>query len=82
VQITAKHYKMYPNIIEDNITVETSDPACQGHLTILNDNGQPVSEQLITQAKTNVSLSLLPSDVYFIRIWDDKTVQVGKVIKK
>jgi hypothetical protein len=73
---------MYPNIIEDNITIETSDLACQGHLTILNDNGQPVSEQLITQAKTNVSLSLLPSDVYFIRIWDDKTVQVGKVIKK
>jgi hypothetical protein len=74
---------IYPNPSSSLITVET--PATAGKntfLTIFNISGQQIISHQITKQLTAVDLSGLPQGIYFVRIKDDKTVRVEKIIRQ
>ncbi|MFH1297386.1 MAG: leucine-rich repeat protein [Bacteroidota bacterium] len=70
---------IFPNPAYTNITIET---IITGHLYILNLNGQELLQQEITETTTTIDIITLPSGVYFIKLINNKTVEVGKLIKK
>ena len=70
---------IYPNPSSTNITIES--PSID-HLTILNLNGQEIITRQITGPKTKLDISNLPGGVYFVRLTNDRTVTVGKIIKQ
>ena len=53
-----------------------------GNLAIVNMEGQQLVTRQITKLKTQIDISSLPSGVYCVRLTNDKTVEVGKFIKK
>jgi hypothetical protein len=73
---------IYPNPSTGRLTVETSLTPANSQLTIMNLCGQQLITRQITSPKTQIDISSLPSGVYFVRITDDKTVEVGKSIKE
>ncbi len=74
-------FTFYPNPANDKITIETSPSPVISQLSIMNLDGQEVLTRQINQTKTQIDISSLPSGVYFVRVTNDKTVEVGKFIK-
>jgi hypothetical protein len=74
--------KLYPNPAFNDLTVETSETATQIQLSILNLEGQQLITRQLTQPKTQLDISSLPSGVYFVRLTSDKSVVTGKFIKQ
>jgi hypothetical protein len=70
-----------PNPATNEITIETSTTPAISQVSIMNLNGQEVLTSQITEPKTVIDISNLPSGVYFVRLTNDKTVEVGKIIK-
>jgi hypothetical protein len=75
-------FSLYPNPVTDKITVETSSTPTQSQLSIMNVNGQQLITRHITEPKTQIDISNLPSGVYFVRLTNNRTVEVGKFIKQ
>jgi len=73
--------KCYPNPVTDNVTIEISGESFCGNLAIVDIEGQKLISRQITEPKTQVDISNLPSGVYFVRVTGERTVQVGKFIK-
>jgi hypothetical protein len=73
---------IYPNPATDKITIEASSAHSQSQLSIMNLNGQELITRQITQPKTQLDISSLPSGVYFVRVTNDRTVTVGKFVKQ
>jgi hypothetical protein len=74
-------FSLYPNPATDIVTIETSGIAKESYLAILNSQGQKLITRQITKSKTQLDISSLPGGVYLVRLTNDKTVQVGKIIK-
>jgi hypothetical protein len=70
---------IYPNPTSSGITIEIPT---QGHLSILNLNGQQLLHREITEPITTIDVSNLPSGVYEVKMVEVKGVQVGKFIKQ
>jgi photosystem II stability/assembly factor-like uncharacterized protein len=79
---TSQVIKAFPNPANDNITIEVSDQSTKGNLSILNLNGQELLQQTITKHLTILDITTLPTGVYFLRLINNKQVQVGKIIKE
>ena len=73
---------IYPNPATDKITIERSTTPVKSQLTMMNLNGEEVLTRNLIKPKTQIDISNLPSGVYFVRVTNDKTVEVGKFIKK
>jgi hypothetical protein len=72
---------IYPNPTSTEITIETSATIGQCHLSIMNLNGKEFISYKITQPKTQIDVSTLPNGVYFVRLTNERTVEIGKFIK-
>jgi hypothetical protein len=72
---------VYPNPARDIITIETSEANFIGSLSIINCSGQQFITRQFTKPKMQIDISNLPSGVYFVRLTNDNTVAVGKIIK-
>jgi hypothetical protein len=72
---------VYPNPATDYITVELSGIVKETNLSIVNIEGQEFISRQISQPKTIIDISSMPSGVYFVRVTNEKTVEVGKIIK-
>ncbi len=70
-----------PNPAKDKITI--SYPALTGitNLSIFNVSGEKVIERQLTDNETQIDISALPRGVYFVRVQDEKMVEVGKFLK-
>jgi hypothetical protein len=73
---------VYPNPATDKITIETSPTPTKSQLSILNLTGQELISQQVSGRKTVTVINSLPSGVYFVRVTNDRTVTVGKIIKQ
>jgi hypothetical protein len=73
---------IYPNPATDKITLETTGAVKESNLAIVNAQGQELISRKITEPKTQIDISNLPSGVYFVRLLNEKTVEVGKIIKQ
>jgi len=50
--------------------------------TILNINGQEILKQTITKPSTQIDISTFQSGIYFVKLTGERSVTVGKFIKK
>jgi hypothetical protein len=73
---------IYPNPATNNITIELSGAVKESTVSIFNIEGQQLITRQITKPKTQVDISTLPSGVYFVRLTNNKTVEVGKFVKE
>ena len=81
-ELQQSKFSLYPNPSTDKITIETSTTPIKSQLSMMNLNGQEVLTRQITESKTQIDISNLPSGVYFVRLTNDKTVEVGKFVKE
>ena len=80
---TKKGIKVYPNPVNDNLTIEeTSESSNFNYLIIYDIKGKELIEQHINSSITHINMSSLDFGVYFIKIVNDKSVEVLKIIKK
>jgi hypothetical protein len=82
VSLSYEPLKIYPTPSSTRVTIETSSTLSGSQLSIMDLNGQEVVTRQITEPKTNIDISSLPSGVYFVRLTNDKTVDVGKIVKE
>jgi hypothetical protein len=73
---------LYPNLVNNFLTIETPGLDIASKLYIYNINGQELMSQQIDQTKMEIDLSNLLPGVYILRIINDKSVEVRKIIKK
>jgi photosystem II stability/assembly factor-like uncharacterized protein len=74
--------KVCPNPVRDKFTLETSLMTGKTQLSVFNVNGKEILTQWIIGNKTQVDMGNLPSGVYFLRLKNERAVEVGKVIKE
>jgi hypothetical protein len=72
----------YPNPAYTIITIETQVISAKSQFTVLNVNGQQLITRQITEPKTQLDISNLPSGVYFMRLTSGKSVEVAKFVKQ
>jgi photosystem II stability/assembly factor-like uncharacterized protein len=79
---SSKFLKIFPNPATDKITI--SSPAITGNtlLSIFNVSGEKVVERRLTDNETQIDISTLPRGVYFVRLQNEKMVEVGKMVKE
>ncbi|MDD5570646.1 MAG: T9SS type A sorting domain-containing protein [Bacteroidales bacterium] len=73
---------IYPNPATNKITIELPQPAKESTLIICSINGQELIKQQATSCRLQVDISNLPSGIYFVKVVNDKTVEVKKIIKE
>jgi len=81
-QLTPASISMYPNPARDKITIEIAEGQAPSQLSILNLNGEEVLTSSLIKPKTQIDISNLAGGVYFVRLTNDKTVEVGKFVKQ
>lgn len=73
---------IFPNPSNDKITI--SHPALTGisNLSIYSVSGEKVMEKQFSNNETQLNIGALPRGVYFVRVQDEKGIEVGKIIKQ
>jgi len=74
--------KIYPNPAKNNFISSSLAITGNSQLSIFNVNGEKVMEKQLTEPETQIDISVLPRGVYFVRLQNEKIVEVGKFIKK
>jgi hypothetical protein len=81
-QLTPASISMYPNPARDKITIEIAEGQAPSQLSMMNLNGEEVLTRSLIKPKTQIDISNLPGGVYFVRLTNNKTVEVGKFVKQ
>jgi photosystem II stability/assembly factor-like uncharacterized protein len=80
--ISSKFLNISPNPAQNEITILS--PAIMGNaqLSIFTVSGEKVLERRLIDNETQIDVSALPQGVYFVRVQDEKGIEVGKIIKQ
>ncbi len=73
---------IYPNPVKDKINISSSTLTGISQLSIFNVSGEKVIERQLTDNETQIDISTLPGGVYFVRLQNEKMVEVGKIVKE
>jgi hypothetical protein len=74
-------YTICPNPSKDKITIFSLNIIGNTQLSIYNVSGERVFERQLTDNETQIDISALPRGVYFVRVQNEKMLEVGKFIK-
>lgn len=79
---TADSFNIYPNPANDRLTI--SAPGLSGYtiITLFTLSGQQAMELRITGSKIQIDISTLPRGVYFVRVQDERMIEVTKLVKQ
>jgi photosystem II stability/assembly factor-like uncharacterized protein len=77
-----KGIEIIPNPSNDLITISSSAITGNTILSIFNVSGQKVIERQLTDNETQIDISALQRGVYFVRVQNEKMVEVGKMVKE
>jgi hypothetical protein len=69
-----------PNPSNDKITISAPATTGNSQLSIFNISGKYVIEMQLTNTETQIDISALPRGVYFVRVQNEKMVEVGKMV--
>jgi hypothetical protein len=75
-------FSVFPNPATDKITIEIAACHAPSQLSMMNLNGEEVLTRSLIKPKTQIDISNLSGGVYFVRLTNDKTVEVGKFVKQ
>jgi hypothetical protein len=81
-ELQSSQILIYPNPATDKITIKILGKPAQSGLSNVNIEGQQLITRHITEPKTQINISTMPSGVYFVRLTNERTVEVGKFIKQ
>lgn len=73
---------VFPNPSTDKITISSQLLTGITILSLFNVNGEKVLEKPLTETETQIDISALPRGLYFVRVQDEKMVEVAKIIKE
>jgi hypothetical protein len=79
---TGNGITIVPNPSNDKITISSFAKTGNTQLSIFNVSGERVIERQIKDTETQIDISALPRGVYFVRLQNDKMVEVGKMVKE
>ena len=79
---TGNGITIIPNPSNDKITISSSAITGNTQLSIFNVSGEKVLERQLTDNETQIDISALPRGVYFVRVQNEKMVEVGKMVKE
>jgi hypothetical protein len=83
LSVTDGNFIIYPNPSASQITIKTPATSQKNSiLSIYNFRGQLITTLQKTEQLTTIDISNLTSGVYFVRMTDERTVQVEKFVKK
>ncbi len=71
-----------PNPVKDIFTIESSGLHGNTLLLVFNVDGKAIMERHITTDKTEIDISSLSKGVYFLKLINEKSVEVGEIIKE
>jgi hypothetical protein len=71
-----------PNPVIDKITISSTAITGDTHLSIFKVNGEKVLERQLTETETQIDISTLARGIYFIRLQNEKMVEVEKMVKE
>ena len=74
--------RLIPNPSKDKITISSTLTTGNTQLSIFNISGEKVLERQLTENETQIDISALPRGVYFVRLQNEKMVEVGKMVKE
>lgn len=73
----------YPNPVSDLLTIEiTNAPLSDTKVFVLDLTGKVIFEQLMSTAKTEVSMNNQPAGIYLVKVQSGSTQKVFKLIKE
>ncbi|MFA6923494.1 MAG: YCF48-related protein [Bacteroidales bacterium] len=72
---------IYPNPATNNITIEIPKITEGSTIYVCNINGQELIKQRTNTSKTKLDVSTLPGGVYFVKVVNEKGVNLGKFVK-
>lgn len=78
----SNYFKLSPNPAKDWIIISISELTANFLLSIFNVRGEKILERQLTDNETQLDISALPRGVYFVRVQDEKGVQVAKMVKE
>lgn len=74
---------IYPNPASSTITIETSaTPNNNTFMTLNNLSGQQMIRQQMTEQQTTINILDLPQGIYFVKVSNERMVEVQKIIKQ
>ena len=71
-----------PNPAKDIITISSPLITENTNLSVCNVSGEKVIERQLTDTETQIEISALPPGVYFVRVQNEKMVEVWKMVKE
>jgi N-acetylneuraminic acid mutarotase len=74
--------KIYPIPAKTSITIEFSQSPKETAMTIYNVIGQEFIIQKLVNTRTNIDIQDLASGIYFVKLINDKVIEVRKIIKE
>jgi photosystem II stability/assembly factor-like uncharacterized protein len=80
VSLSSEPLKIYPTPSSTRVTIETSSTLSGSQLSIMDLNGQEIMTCQISQPKTQIDVSKLPSGVYFVKIQTGNYTEVKKLV--
>ncbi len=76
------YLKTYPNPAKDQVHIEFSQPVKGDEwITIMDVAGKTLLTKVVQGMKTTISLSSLSAGIYFIKVSNETTLLVSKIIK-
>jgi hypothetical protein len=72
---------IYPNPASDMLTISLPKLSSNAQLTLFNITGEKLLEKQITQAETQLDISMLPKGMYFLRLQSENNGKAAKIIK-
>lgn len=81
-EIEAGNLLIYPNPGRKSVTITLPVINDVSILSVFNVSGEKVIEKQIRQPETQLDINFLPRGVYFVRVQDEKMVEVVKMIKQ
>jgi hypothetical protein len=76
------NFSFSPNPVKDKITISSPSLTENTHLSIFNVSGEKVMERELNHNETQIDISALPRGVYFVKLQNEKMVDVGKMVKE
>lgn len=81
-QAESKFFTVYPNPATNIISVGSSMLDGNPHFTIFSVNGEKVIEKQLGDIETQIDISTLQPGFYFVRLQNEKMIEVKKLIKE
>ena len=79
---TTNGVKIIPNPSQEKVTISWPEITSITQLSIFTVSGKKVFERQLTDTETQIDISALPRGVYFVRLQNEKMVEVFKMIKE